>query len=331
MMVRVPVRVLIAPDKFKGTFSAHEAAGAMADGVRAAAPGARVVTRPLADGGDGTAAVLVAALGGEWHATRAADALGRPVAARFALLAGGETAVVEVAEASGLARLDPTELDPLAASSAGTGELVAAAIEAGARRVLVACGGSASTDGGLGALGRFDPATAEIICLCDVADPFAGALRYAPQKGAGADDLEKLERRLERIRGALPHDPSRLPYTGAAGGLSGGLWAHGARLVPGARWILERVGFDRVVGDVDFVLTGEGRLDPTSARGKVVGEVARRSARARVRCAAIVGRDRLPAEAPLRRLLERVAEASTLDRVAQAAGEIALGAGEDTV
>ncbi len=233
------MRTLVAPDKFKGTYSAGEVADAIC-----AALGPDADRCPVADGGDGTAAVLLEASGGRWVEAGAHDALGEPISARFALLGRGEEAVVEVAEASGLARLVGRELRPLEASSAGTGELIAAAVKSGARRVLVACGGSATTDGGLGALARFDPAAAEVVCLCDVSDAFAGALRYAPQKGAAPEQLPELEARLEAIAAELPHDPSRLPFTGAAGGLAGGLWAHGARLVPGAHHVLAAIDFE---------------------------------------------------------------------------------------
>ncbi len=137
--------------------------------------------------------MLLAALGGEWRSAACHDALGRPIEGRFALLGDGARAVVEVAEASGLARLERAgaPLEPLAADSAGTGELIAAAIAAGARRVLVGCGGSACTDAGLAALRHFDPAELdELTCLCDVSDPFLGALRYAPQKGASEAETE---------------------------------------------------------------------------------------------------------------------------------------------
>jgi glycerate kinase len=283
--------IVLAPDKFKGTLSAGEVAAAMAAGAEAA--GVESERCPVADGGDGTAAILLAALGGEWREATAHDALGRRLQARWALLGDG-SAVVDVAEASGLARLAGEELDPLAASSAGTGELIAAALAAGAGRVLVACGGSATTDAGLGALDHFDPAAgAEIVCLCDVGDSFEGALRYAPQKGAEAEQLEVLSARLRQLRVELPHDPGRLPYTGAAGGLAGGLWAHGARLVPGSRFVLDAVGFDRRLARAQAVITGEGALDATSLAGKAVGEVALRAKRAGVPCHALVGADRL--------------------------------------
>lgn len=310
--------MLVAPDKFKGTLSAAEVAEAIAAGL----PGEADLC-PVADGGEGTAAVLLAAHGGEWHEAAAHDPLGRPIACRFGLLAGGETAVVEVAEASGLWRIGPEERDASAASSRGTGELIAAAVAAGASRVLVACGGSATTDGGAGAIAACDPTAAEIVCLCDTDIPFlAAAPVYAPQKGAGPEEVEALARRLGELAVRLPHDPSRLPYTGAAGGLAGGLWAHGARLVPGASHVLAAVGFDRRLRQATAVVTGEGQLDPTSWRGKALGAVARRAARAAVGCHAIVGRDALPKGARERELLASVREAETLAAIAAAAATI---------
>lgn len=278
-------RALVAPDKFKGTMTAAEVAAAIASGIDAAAD-----ICPVADGGDGTAAVLVASLGGEWVEAPSHDPIGRPITARYAVLEDG-AALVEVAAASGLALLAEDERDALAASSAGTGELIAHAIARGCERVLVAVGGSATTDAGLGALGRFDPAGAEIVCLCDIDEPFAGAMNYAPQKGASGEQFEALEARLAEAALALPRDPSDVPGAGAAGGLAGGLWAHGAELVPGAPYVLNALGFDERLATADLVITGEGRLDATSVQGKAVSEVARRAARAGVPVHAIVGSD----------------------------------------
>jgi glycerate kinase len=307
--------VLVAPDKFKGTYSAGEVADLIC-----AAVGAKADRCPLADGGDGTAAVLLEAAGGRWVEADAHDALGEPIGARFALLGDGEEAVVEVAEASGLARLGKRALRPLEAGSEGTGELIAAAMEAGARRVLIGCGGSATTDAGLGALRCFDPAAAEIVCLCDVSDTFMGALRYAPQKGAAEGQLPELAARLQRIAAELPHDPSRLPFTGAAGGLAGGLWAHGARLVPGSRYVLAATGFDGRLAAADAVITGEGRLDETSLVGKVVGEVAARAAAASCPCHAIVGADRLAGAG--RQRFETITEAGSTESITAAAAAL---------
>ena len=315
------MNVLVAPNNFKGSFGAAEVTEAICAGLGS---GVDADPCPIADGGDGTASVLLTALGGEWRSTDCHDALGRPIEGRFALLEGGARAVVEVAEASGLARLERsgTPLDPLTADSAGTGELIAAAIATGARRVLVGCGGSACTDAGLAALRHFDPgALDELTCLCDVSDSFAGALRYAPQKGAGAADLEALRDRLERIAVELPHDPRRLPFTGAAGGLAGGFWAHGARLVPGARHVLGALSFDERLAAADLVITGEGRLDPTSLSGKAVGEVAARAAAAAVPCHAIVAVDDLPAIG--RERFASIEEARTLEAISGAAAGVA--------
>jgi len=310
----------VAPDKFKGTMSAPEVAAAIAMGLLCDAD-----LCPIADGGEGTAEVLLSVAGGGWVEARAHDPLGREVGCRIALLGDGATAVVEVAEASGLRRLTPAELDPIAASSRGTGELIAAAVEAGARRVLVACGGSATTDGGRGALGAFDPEGVELVCLCDTDIGFASAASvYGPQKGAGPEGVAELERRLSKLAGELPHDPRRLPYTGAAGGLAGGLWAHGARLVAGAVHVLDAVGFDRRLQLADVVITGEGQLDATSWRGKAVGEVARRAARAGVPCHALVGVDALPAESARSRLAS-VREAGSPEALAAAAGALCGG------
>ncbi len=314
-MDALPIAVLVAPDKFKGTFTAVTVAETIA-----AATNWESDLAPIADGGDGTAEVLLRALGGEWVQARAHDALGGTIDARFALLTGGEDAVVEVAEASGLARLAGRDLQPLEAGSEGTGELVAAAIDSGARRVFVACGGSATTDAGLGALGRFDPAAVELVCLCDVADNFVGALRYAPQKGAGEEEIGELRSRLQRIAAELPQDPSGLPFTGAAGGLAGGFWAHGARLVAGAPHVLAAIDFDRRLAAAEAVITGEGRLDQTSLAGKAVGEVASRAALAGRPCHAIVGRDRLKGQGRAR--FASITEAETLEQVASAAAAL---------
>ena len=315
--VATAARALIAPDKFKGSFGAGEVAMAIAAGLRGDAD-----LCPIADGGEGTAEVLLGALGGRWVESRASDALGRPVSCRFALLDDGVTAVVEVAEASGLWRLGAGELDPLGATSRGTGELLSAARAAGAQRILLACGGSATSDGGRGALEEFSPRPGEIVCLCDTDITIADAARvYGPQKGAGPAHLPELETRLRRWSRELPSDPSRLPCTGAAGGLAGGLWAHGARLVPGAREVLKALDFDARLRRVDLLVTGEGRLDATSLRGKGVGEVMRRASAAGVPVHAIVGVDGREGNRSVWSFAS-VAEAGTLAAVEQAAASL---------
>ena len=209
---------------------------------------------PAADGGEGTMEALLAALGGELVSAPAHDPLGRPIEASYARLADGDTAVVEVARASGLSLVAERERDAEAASTAGTGELVAAAAAGGARRVLVAAGGSATTDGGAGAIEAIEAAgglgKAKLEVLCDVSIPFERAAEvFAPQKGADPAAVARLTARLVARAGALPRDPRGRAMTGAAGGLSGGLWAaFAARLVPGAAYVLGLLGFDRCAG-----------------------------------------------------------------------------------
>jgi glycerate kinase len=289
--------VLVAPDKFKGTFSAPEVAAAIAAGVRDA--GAEAIELPVADGGDGTARALLAARGGRWCAAVADDPLGRPVQAGYARLEGGRSAVVDVAEASGLWRLAPGERDPWRATTRGTGQLIAAAAAAGAEEVIVAAGGSATVDGGAGAVAVLERLARppRIVVACDVTTPWEEAAAvYGPQKGAGEDDVARLQRRMDELAAAAPRDPRGVPATGAAGGLSGALWAHfGAALVPGAALVLDAVGFDAAAARAAFVITGEGRIDGQTLEGKAVGEVARRAAAAGLACDAVVGRAALSA------------------------------------
>jgi glycerate kinase len=201
---------------------------------------------------------------------------------------------VEAAQASGLWRVAEGARDAWAASTRGTGELIAAT---GADRVLVAVGGSATTDGGAGALEALDEAGVEpeIVVLCDVRTPFEDAARvFAPQKGADPATVERLSRRLDGQAAAAPRDPRGVPMTGAAGGLSGGLWAHrGAELVPGAAYVLDTIGFDERMRAAAFVVSGEGRLDDQTLQGKIVGEVATRCRQGGVPCHALVGQDAL--------------------------------------
>jgi glycerate kinase len=319
------VRVLVAPDKFKGTFGAAQVAAAVGRGLeRAGLEPADLC--PIADGGDGTLAVLLTALGGETAGAEVADPLGRPVRAGFALIEDGGTAIVEVAEASGLWRVPPDERDAEAATTYGTGELIAAAVDAGARVVLVAAGGSATTDGGRGAIEaireRGGLRGARLVVLCDVRTPFERAAAvYAPQKGAGAAAVERLTARLAALAAELPRDPRGVPMTGAAGGLAGGLWAAlGARLEPGAPFVLDAVGFDERMRTARAVVTGEGRLDATTLQGKAAGEVAVRCRQAGVPCHAVCGADALSLFDRRILDLQHVVEAPTLEAL-EAAGE----------
>jgi glycerate kinase len=283
---------------------------------------------PAADGGEGTMEALLAVLGGERHTAPAHDPLGRPIQADYGLLEDGRSAVVEVAAASGLALVGEDERDAETASSAGTGELIAAAAAAGPRRILIAAGGSATTDGGAGAIeaieaaGGLDEAKLEV--LCDVSVPFERAAEvFSPQKGADPAAVERLTVRLTARAGALPRDPRGRAMTGAAGGLSGGLWAaFGARLVPGAAYVLGLLGFDRRLERADAVVTGEGRLDVQSLEGKLVGEIAKRCREAGVPLHAIAGRIDLSAEQSGRLRLASAHEASDPPAMESAARDL---------
>jgi len=283
--------VLVAPDKFKGTFTAAEVAAAIAAGLRAA--DREVDELPVADGGEGTAA----ALGATPVAAIASDPLGRPVEASYAWLDDGTTAIVEAAAASGLWRLEQNERDPLTATSAGTGELIAAAVDAGARHVVVACGGTATVDGGKGMLDAISDVPSEVrfTAVCDVTTPWErAATDFGPQKGADTDAVARLRRRLAARAREMRRDPRGEPMTGCGGGISGALWSElGAELAPGPAYVLDAIGFDALMRGAAFVVTGEGRLDETTLAGKAVAEVATRCRQAGVWCHAVVGEDHL--------------------------------------
>lgn len=312
---------LVAPDSFKGTFAADEVAAALARGLREG--GLQAIELPVADGGEGTMDVLARALHAERRTATVSDPLGRPVEAVFALLEDGATAIVEAAQASGLGLMAEDERDACSASTRGTGELIAAAARAGATAVLVTVGGSATTDGGAGALDALDEAgvSPRLEVLCDVRTAWEDAPRvFAPQKGADTDTVRRLEERLEHLAAASPRDPRGVPMTGAAGGLSGGLWAHrGAKLVAGAVQVLDAIGFDERMREAAFVVTGEGRLDRQTLQGKAVGELATRCRQAGVSCHAVVAHNDLePFEARILDL-ESVTEATTVEEL-EAAG-----------
>jgi glycerate kinase len=348
------VRVLVCPDSFKGTFSAVEVAAALGAGIEEA--GAAVDLCPAADGGEGTAATVLAALGGEARAAAAHDPLGRPLEASFVLVEDGTSAVVDTAAASGLPLVAPAERDAEAASTYGTGELIAAAVEAGARRVLLAAGGSATTDGGTGAIealrGRgFDERTAPgqtalrdgisdattgrggcgcvgdaaLVVLCDVTTRFEdAAFVFAAQKGADEAGVRRLTERLERIAGELPRDPRGVPMTGCAGGLSGGLWAaFGAELRPGAEFVLDLLGFEERLAEADVVVTGEGRIDSQSLEGKIVGQIAERCAAAGKPLHVVVGEDALDPAAAAGAGIASITEAGTLPTLREAGRHLA--------
>lgn len=311
-------RVLAAPDKFKGTATARQAADAIA--AAAARAAWQCVLVPLSDGGDGFLDVLgrtpppgsAAVPGrkgptpGEVVVSRVTGPLGSPVLAGWSL--AGRRACIESARASGLSLVGGEgKNDPIAATSRGTGELVALAVRSGATRLLVGVGGSACTDGGLGAVealgfgealkgprrGHADDV--EVVVACDVKATFLQAADlFAPQKGATEEQVAALSIRLSQVaeiyRSRLGADITALPGGGAAGGLAGGLAALGARLVPGIELVAAEVGLAGRIAESDLVITGEGAMDPQSFEGKVIGGVVSRSVEAGVPVVAIVGR-----------------------------------------
>lgn len=272
---------------------------------------------PMADGGEGTLEVL----GGPNRTSTVVGPLGDPVEAAWQLRR--DRAVIEVAEVIGLDLVGGAEgNDPVAASTHGVGELVAGAVEAGARRVLVTLGGSSTTDGGLGALRACSPLPrlrgVELVVACDVRTRFTDAAQvFAPQKGATPAQVELLRRRLERLADVYldEHgvDVRDLPGAGAAGGLAGGLAAMGAVLVEGFRVVAEEVGLDEALEGADLLVTGEGHLDGQSFDGKVVGGLAQLGREAGVPVLAVVGsRDvglELPPGLEVVSLVEQVGEA----------------------
>ena len=332
------MRVLVAPASLKESLSASEAARALAEGARRA--GAETVELPLADGGRGTLECIAPAMSLRIHEVHVTGPLGRPVTAVFGLTADRRTAVMEMASASGLALVPPGERDAVRASTRGTGELVRAALEAGAERLYLGIGDSATSDGGAGAaqaLGvclldasgsEIGPGAAglaslahidahaghprlgrtEILVACDVDNPLLGprgaARIFSPQKGAGPPGVEQIEEHLAHFAGIIERDLAvdvrTIPGGGAAGGLGTGAVALlGARLMPGAEWVLAALDIERRLGAVDLVLTAEGRFDAQSLGGKAPMALARRARAAGIPCAVICGSEGPGSEAAL--------------------------------
>ena len=312
--------VLVAPDSFKGTFSAVEVAEAIGRGLRAA--GLETDLCPVADGGEGTMETLLASIGGEVvEVDDVLDPLRRPRRAPFGLIEGGRRAIVEMAAASGLGLVAEDERDAWAATTYGTGQLIHAAARSGAGEIMVAVGGSATTDGGRGALEAIEErggiGDVRVVVLCDVTTPWERCAEiYGPQKGADPDMVRRLTARLDAYAAELPRDPRGKPMTGAAGGLSGGLWAGlGAALEPGAPYVLDAVRFDERLRGAAGVIVGEGRIDEQSVMGKIVGEIGERALAAGVPLFAIVGRNSVPPDAAERIALRSVREATTLAEI----------------
>jgi glycerate 2-kinase len=299
--------VLIAPDSFKGSLTSVQVAQALADGWRRARADDAILLCPLADGGEGTLAAIEAAGGWKWQTATVQDPLGRPIGARWLLSEDGTRAIVEMAEASGLSRVTAAERDPIGATSIGTGELVGAAIDAGARHVTLGIGGSATTDGGRGLLDglteggrRLDRTDLEV--ACDVSNPLLGpagaAATYGPQKGATPADIVSLDERnaawaddLEAREGRIERDT---PGAGAAGGVGFALLAAQGRfrsfaLRPGVELLMDATEFTARLDQADIVITGEGRVDAQTGFGKTALGVAKRAAAAGVPCVAVGG------------------------------------------
>src|SRR5216683_1903655 len=317
--------ILVAPAAFKGTLGPRQVADAMAMGARRALPDATLLQCPISDGGDG---LLDAVLppGSLRERVAVTGPLGAPVSGELGWL-DAETAIFESATASGIALLTPDQLDPLRATTRGVGELIWEAAERGATTVVVGLGGSATVDGGTGAarglgwslldgsgralaegggsltqLAQLDGGwalAARVIALADVRTPLLGAdgaaPLFGPQKGAGPEGVKLLSRGLERLaelmaRHAHP-ELATLPGGGAAGGLGAGLaFFAKAQLVPGAEWVLSRVGFDAALAKAQLVITGEGSFDRTSLVGKAAGVVVQRAQAAQKRVAVVAGR-----------------------------------------
>jgi len=323
------MKIVVAMDSFKGSLPAARACDIVAAALRAVRPAAEVVIRPMADGGEGTAAALMAAGEGQGFAHTVTGPLAQTrVEAGFVWLPQTRTAVVEMATASGLQLLDPQQQDPLLTTTYGTGELIAAAIDHGAERILLAVGGSATVDGGVGAamalgwrfltkegrnialgggplvgIQRMIPPEAamraEVEVLCDVDNPLCGphgaARVFGPQKGAAPEIVETLEAGLahlaQLVKEQLGRDVKDLPGAGAAGGLAAGAVAFmNARLVSGIDTVMSHGGLHEALARADWVVTGEGCFDEQSLRGKVVSGVTRTAQKTGTKVAVLAGR-----------------------------------------
>ncbi|MEV1287861.1 glycerate kinase [Micromonospora sp. NPDC049679] len=332
------MRVLICPDKFAGTLSAPEVAAAVAAGWHEHAPADETLLRPLADGGPGFVEVLASAVDGRRLPVATVDPLGRPAAGEI-LLAGdastgiaatGVTAYVESAQACGLHLLSAEERDPKRTTSYGLGLLIAAAVETGARRIVVGLGGSATNDAGAGMLaalgatpldetGRALPyggaalaavasldgvarlRDVELVAATDVDNPLTGlhgaSNVYGPQKGATREDVLLLDAAIERFAAVLERDLpgcppglAALPGAGAAGGLGAAILALGGRCESGIALVTRLIGLDEALDRVDLVITGEGSFDHQSLRGKVVAGVAGAARDRGLPCVVLAGR-----------------------------------------
>jgi glycerate 2-kinase len=314
----VSLTVLIAPDSFKGSLTSVEVARAIGVGWLRARPADTILLSPLADGGEGTLVAVEAAGGWAWQEAPVRDPIGRPIIARWLRSTDGRHAVIEMAEASGLSRLRSDERDAIGATSIGTGELLRAALDAGATSMTLGIGGSATTDGGRGILealgGRIRPDGVDLASLddrlgsvalavaCDVSNPLLGpsgaAAVYGPQKGATPEDVAVLDGALAEwadvLEAATGRRERETPGAGAAGGVGFGLLAiqdsfGSFALAPGVDLVMTAANFDVRLRGADLVITGEGRIDAQTAYGKTALGVARRASAAAVPCIAVGG------------------------------------------
>ncbi|NWB93819.1 glycerate kinase [Pseudomonas agarici] len=310
------MKIIIAPDSFKDSLSADAVAKAIAEGLVEVLPEAQLIQCPMADGGEGTVASVLAACDGEWREATVQGPLGRSVQAHWGWLAASQTAIIEMAKASGLQLLPPGQRDACISSTFGTGQLIGAALDAGARRIILAIGGSATNDAGAGALqalglglfdaqgrelahgGRalrdlrrielagLDPRLAEVRfeIAADVNNPLCGeqgaSVIFGPQKGATPAQVRELDAALghfaDLCAGVMPKDVRAEPGSGAAGGLGFAAKAFlGARFRPGVDVVAELVGLAQAMQGADLVITGEGRFDAQTLRGKTPFGVAR--------------------------------------------------------
>ena len=304
------MKILLSPDKFRGSASALEVCQWLEEGLKRANPELQITSKPMADGGEGTFQILTQIAGGSIREVEVYDPLGRPIRSFYGLVRETQTAYIEMAMASGLALLAPNERNPLDTSTIGTGQLIADAMQQGATRIVIGIGGSATNDGGMGmahALGfrfynrtgatlttgrqlleldRIDirgahPLLAQctFVAACDVKNPLFGpqgaAYIFAPQKGAKPDEVELLDYGLQNFAQVCNRKFGRaveqLPGSGAAGGLGAGLqWFLNARLESGIEVVLRETHMEETIAQHDVVITGEGMLDRQSLQGKVI-------------------------------------------------------------
>lgn len=302
------MKIILAPDSFKGTFSSMEVINHLELGIQKFFPNAEIVKMPIADGGEGTVEAIVTAIGGEIHEKMVIGPLGKKVKAKFAMK--DALAIIEMAESSGITLIHDYEKNPLVTTTYGLGELILEALELGAKEMIIGIGGSATNDGGIGMLqalgiefkdvagarigygGKYlseikdisienlDPRIKDvkITVICDVTNsligPTGATYTYGPQKGANSEQLDLLEMGMLHFEALLRKqfgvDVSKIPGSGAAGGLGAALVVFlSARLTPGIETILDLVAFDAQAMDADLVITGEGRIDGQSVYGKV--------------------------------------------------------------